>query len=92
MNAIQIAIQIRGVTKSFTGVIAVNDLSLDIPQGSIYGFIGPNGSGKTTTMRMIVGISHPIAEAFRSSARRCPRPAPPVSPATCPKSAVSIGK
>jgi ABC-2 type transport system ATP-binding protein len=53
------AIQIRGVTKSFTSVVAVNDLSLDIPQGSIYGFIGPNGSGKTTTMRMIVGISHP---------------------------------
>ena len=59
MNAIQSAIQIRGVTKCFTSVIAVNDLSLDIPQGSIYGFIGPNGSGKTTTMRMIVGISHP---------------------------------
>ncbi len=59
MTAIQTAIQIRGVTKSFTGVIAVDDLSLDIPQGSIYGFIGPNGSGKTTTMRMIVGISHP---------------------------------
>jgi ABC-2 type transport system ATP-binding protein len=53
------AIRIRGVTKSFTSVIAVNDLSPDIPQGSIYGFIGPNGSGKTTTMRMIVGISHP---------------------------------
>ncbi len=53
------AIQIRGVTKSFSTVIAVDDLSLDIPQGSIYGFIGPNGSGKTTTMRMIVGISHP---------------------------------
>ena len=53
------AIQIRGVTKSFASVVAVNDLSLDIPAGSIYGFIGPNGSGKTTTMRMIVGISHP---------------------------------
>lgn len=53
------AIQIRGVSKSFAAVVAVNDLSLDIPQESIYGFIGPNGSGKTTTMRMIVGISHP---------------------------------
>jgi len=53
------AIRIRGVTKGFESVIAVNALSLDIPESSIYGFIGPNGSGKTTTMRMIVGISHP---------------------------------
>ena len=38
---------------------AVDDLSLTVPQGSIYGFIGPNGSGKTTTMRMIVNIFYP---------------------------------
>ncbi|MBZ5607615.1 MAG: ATP-binding cassette domain-containing protein [Acidobacteriia bacterium] len=53
------AIQIQEVTKMFGGVAAVNDLSLSIPEGSIYGFIGPNGSGKTTTMRMIVGILRP---------------------------------
>jgi len=53
------AIQLRNVTKIFGSVAAVNDLSLSIPEGSIYGFIGPNGSGKTTTMRMIVGILHP---------------------------------
>jgi ABC-2 type transport system ATP-binding protein len=53
------AIEIRGVTKTFSTVTAVNDLSLAIPEGSIYGFIGPNGSGKTTTMRMIAGIFHP---------------------------------
>jgi ABC-2 type transport system ATP-binding protein len=53
------AIEIRSVTKTFATVTAVNDLSLAIPEGSIYGFIGPNGSGKTTTMRMIAGIFHP---------------------------------
>lgn len=53
------AVQIREVTKTFGSIAAVNDLSLSIPEGSIYGFIGPNGSGKTTTMRMIVGILYP---------------------------------
>jgi ABC-2 type transport system ATP-binding protein len=53
------AIQIRDVTKTFGTVTAVDNLSLAIPEGSIYGFIGPNGSGKTTTMRMIVAIVHP---------------------------------
>ena len=53
------AIEISGVTKTFGNVVAVDNLSLTVPRGSIYGFIGPNGSGKTTTMRMVVGIFHP---------------------------------
>jgi ABC-2 type transport system ATP-binding protein len=53
------AVQISQVTKTFGAVTAVNDLSLTIPEGSVYGFIGPNGSGKTTTMRMIVNIFYP---------------------------------
>jgi ABC-2 type transport system ATP-binding protein len=53
------AITLRGVTKRFNGTIAVDDLSLDVPAGSIYGFIGPNGSGKTTTLRMIMHILLP---------------------------------
>ena len=53
------AIELSGVTKSFANTVAVDDLSLSVPEGSIYGFIGPNGSGKTTTMRMVVGIFHP---------------------------------
>ena len=53
------AIEIRRVTKQFGSVIAVNDLSLEVPEGSIYGFIGPNGSGKTTTIRMIMNIILP---------------------------------
>jgi len=53
------AVQLSHVTKTFGDVTAVDDLSLTVPEGSIYGFIGPNGSGKTTTMRMIVNIFYP---------------------------------
>jgi ABC-2 type transport system ATP-binding protein len=53
------AVTIEHVSKSFGAVAAVQDLSLQVPTGSIYGFIGPNGSGKTTTLRMIMRILHP---------------------------------
>jgi ABC-2 type transport system ATP-binding protein len=52
-------VEIENVTKTFGQHVAVNSLSLAVPQGSIYGFIGPNGSGKTTTLRMIMRIYHP---------------------------------
>src|SRR5438270_620003 len=53
------AVQIHQVTKTFGKHFAVDDLSLEVPTGSVYGFIGPNGSGKTTTLRMIMHILHP---------------------------------
>ena len=53
------AITLQNVTKRFDGTVAVNDLDLSVPQGSLYGFIGPNGSGKTTTLRMIMHILLP---------------------------------
>lgn len=53
------AIAIRNVSKTFGTHPAVSALSLDVPAGSIYGFIGPNGSGKTTTIRMILNILVP---------------------------------
>jgi ABC-2 type transport system ATP-binding protein len=53
------AVEIEHVTKSFGPVAAVDDLSLTVPAGSIDGFIGPNGSGKTTTLRMIMRIFLP---------------------------------
>lgn len=53
------AVELRNVTKTFGKVLAVDDLSLDVPTGSVYGFIGPNGSGKTTTLRMIMNIFYP---------------------------------
>src|SRR5260370_15668030 len=53
------AVRIAAVTKTFGEVIAANDLSLTVPEASVFGFIGPNGSGKTTTIRMIVNIFYP---------------------------------
>jgi ABC-2 type transport system ATP-binding protein len=52
-------VEIQDVTKSFDKHTAVDGLSLSVPKGKIYGFIGPNGSGKTTTIRMIMGIFYP---------------------------------
>ncbi|MFQ5538035.1 MAG: ABC transporter ATP-binding protein [Gemmatimonadota bacterium] len=53
------AVRLQGVTKRFGEHTAVSALDLDIPRGVIYGLLGPNGSGKTTTIRMIMGILHP---------------------------------
>jgi len=53
------AIALTNVTKRFDGTTAVDDLTLTVPEGCIYGFIGPNGSGKTTTLRMIMHILLP---------------------------------
>lgn len=64
------AIRLEGVTKSFGGVRAVDGLSLEVPAGSVYGFIGPNGSGKTTTLRMILHILHPDEGAVEVLGRR----------------------
>lgn len=55
----EMAVRLNGIGKSFGSHRAVADLSLEVPRGSIYGFIGPNGSGKTTTIRMILHIFHP---------------------------------
>ncbi|MEM6313902.1 MAG: ATP-binding cassette domain-containing protein [Planctomycetota bacterium] len=52
-------VQLLGVTKRFGSHTAVDDVSVTVPAGSCYGFIGPNGSGKTTTLRMIMRIFHP---------------------------------
>jgi ABC-2 type transport system ATP-binding protein len=73
-----VAIAIRNVTKRFKDVCAVDRLDLTVPAGSLYGFIGPNGSGKTTTLRMIMHILLPdegdievLGERSTSAARDC---------------------
>jgi ABC-2 type transport system ATP-binding protein len=53
------AIEVEGLTKSFDGKQVVRNLSLRVRRGQIYGFLGPNGSGKTTTLRMICGLLTP---------------------------------
>ncbi len=55
------AVYARGLTRRFGDVTAVDAVNLDIPRGQIYGFLGPNGSGKTTTIRMLCGLLTPSA-------------------------------
>jgi ABC-2 type transport system ATP-binding protein len=55
----EIAIEVEGLTKSFGGRKVVRDLSMRVRRGTIYGFLGPNGSGKTTTIRMLTGLLTP---------------------------------
>jgi ABC-2 type transport system ATP-binding protein len=55
-----LAVTTSGLAKRFRGgQLAVDDLGLAVPSGSVYGFLGPNGSGKTTTIRMLLGLIHP---------------------------------
>jgi ABC-2 type transport system ATP-binding protein len=60
-SAPDIAIDVSGLSKSFSGRAVVQDLSMQVKRGSIYGFLGPNGSGKTTTIRMLCGLLTPDA-------------------------------
>ncbi len=59
MNTSDIAIDVHGLTKKFDGRAVVRNLSMQVKRGSIYGFLGPNGSGKTTTIRMLCGLLTP---------------------------------
>ena len=52
-------IKLIGLTKTFKGIRAVDDLNLEIKKGEIYGFLGPNGAGKTTTIKMMAGVLKP---------------------------------
>lgn len=56
-----IVISTQRLTKAFGNLVAVNDLNLQVMRGDVFGFLGPNGSGKTTTIRMLLGLIHPTA-------------------------------
>jgi ABC-2 type transport system ATP-binding protein len=58
---VQPAIKITGLTRRFGSLTAVDGVSLEVPEGSIFGFLGANGAGKTTTLRMIAGLARPTA-------------------------------
>ena len=53
-----LAIDVKGLTKRFGKKIAVDHIDIAVPQGEVWGFLGPNGSGKTTTIRMLCGLLH----------------------------------
>jgi len=55
-------IELESITKTFGKHKAVDKLSLKVPKGSIYGFIGPNGSGKTTTIRMMMNMAEKMCD------------------------------
>lgn len=57
-------VQTEGLTKRFGKIVAVDGLSLTVPRGHVFGLLGPNGSGKTTTMGMLLGLTRPTAGSF----------------------------
>jgi ABC-2 type transport system ATP-binding protein len=59
--ATTLAIDVHGLTKRFGGKVAVNGIDVEVPEGEVWGFLGPNGSGKTTTIRMLCGLLKPDA-------------------------------
>jgi ABC-2 type transport system ATP-binding protein len=59
------AIEVRGLTRRFGAFVAVNDISFDVRQGEIFGFLGSNGAGKSTTIRMLCGLLRPTAGTAR---------------------------
>ncbi|MCJ7433151.1 MAG: ABC transporter ATP-binding protein [Anaerolineales bacterium] len=59
MNSQQPAIQVTNLTKRFGDFTAVNGINFEVQRGEIFGFLGPNGSGKTTTIRMMLGLMEP---------------------------------
>lgn len=61
MNEDNYAISVRGLTKRFGSFTAVDHISFDVGRGEIFGFLGANGAGKTTAMRMLCGLSRPTA-------------------------------
>ncbi|MEV8346374.1 ABC transporter ATP-binding protein [Streptomyces niveus] len=76
-----VVIETRGLTKRYRGgQLAVDRLDLAVPAGSVFGFLGPNGSGKTTTIRMLMGLIEPTAGTASVLGRAMPRTARAVLP------------
>ena len=61
----EFVVETNGLTKRYGDVVAVDQLSLRVPRGGVFGFLGPNGSGKTTTMGMLLGLVRSTAGEAR---------------------------
>ena len=70
-----LAISTSGLTKRFGSVPAVDAIDLTVPTGSVFGFLGPNGSGKTTTIRMLLGLINPTSGSWEVLGRAMPEAA-----------------
>jgi ABC-2 type transport system ATP-binding protein len=73
VTAAELAIETRGLTKQFGHYAAVRNIDLSVPHGSVFGFLGPNGSGKTTTIRMLLGLASPTSGEARVLGASMPR-------------------
>ena len=65
----ELALDIRGISKTYAAHTAVRSLSLAVPYGAVYGLLGPNGAGKTTSIRMILNIIAPDSGSITQSNR-----------------------
>jgi ABC-type multidrug transport system ATPase subunit len=59
-----VVLSIQGLTKNFGKLCAVNQLNLEVKRGQVFGMLGPNGSGKTTTLGMLMGVTNPTSGSF----------------------------
>lgn len=64
LTKVEKVLQIQSLRKEFGKITAVNSLNLEIPKGSVYGILGPNGSGKTTTLGMVLGVISPSSGTY----------------------------
>lgn len=71
-HGVENAIVTAGLRKTFNGLPAVDGIDLQVPHGSVFGFLGPNGSGKTTTTRMLLGLMAPTSGAVEVLGMRMP--------------------
>ena len=80
MSSAELAIETTALGKTFGRQAAVDGLALAVPRGSVFGFLGPNGSGKTTTIRMLLGLSSATSGEIRVLGQQIPDAAAQVLP------------
>ena len=80
-------LSVEGVSKSYGDVVALRELTFDVRAGELFGFVGSNGAGKTTAMRVVLGVLAADAGEVRWDGPAARRWRPAAASATCPRSA-----